>query len=96
MMKRLLQTLIRRLPSRREEMLATVAPPPRADRDAVARAYARLFDTDDGRLVMAHLQGQTLLRAVTPETPDSHIRFIEGQRALMHTILRFVAVGKGQ
>jgi hypothetical protein len=69
---------------------------PRADRDAVARAYARVFSSDEGQLVMAHLQGQTFLRTLTPDTPDSHIRFIEGQRALVHTILRFVAIGKGQ
>lgn len=69
---------------------------PVTDRAAIARAYARLFATDDGQLVMAHLQGQTFLRTMNPDTPDSHIRFIEGQRALVHTILRFVAIGKGQ
>lgn len=78
----------------KKERLMTVAPPPVADRDAVARAYARLFATDDGRLVMAHLQGQTFLRSLSPDTPDSHLRFIEGQRALVHTILRFIAIGK--
>lgn len=72
----------------------TLAPPPRADRDAVARAYARLFSSADGQMVMAHLQGQTFLRVLTPETPDSQIRFVEGQRALVHMILRFVALGK--
>ena len=81
------------LPRRHDAPLISVPVPP-ADRDAVARAYARLFNTDDGRLVLAHLQGQAFLRPHTPDAPDSHIRFFEGQRALVNTMLRLIAIGK--
>lgn len=83
------------MPRAREQAITIAATPP-MDRDSIARAYARLFSTEDGKLVMAHLQGQTFLRMHTPDTPDSHIRFTEGQRALVNTMLRFVAIGRTQ
>lgn len=64
------------------------------DRTAIARAYARLFGTTDGQVVISHLQSQTLLRAHGPDTPDNHIRYAEGQRALVTLILRQIAAGK--
>ena len=82
------------LPRRRDMPLMTAPAAVPADREAVARAYARLFSTDDGRLVLAHLQGQAFLRPHAPDTPDSHIRFFEGQRALVNTMLRLAAIGK--
>jgi hypothetical protein len=64
------------------------------DRDSVAKAYARVFSTDDGQLILAHLQAQTFLKGLSPDVAESHLRFLEGQRALVHSILRFVALGK--
>ena len=87
---------VQSLMPRAREHAITISTAPAMDRDTIARAYARLFSTDDGKLVMAHLQGQTFLRMHTPDTPDSHIRFTEGQRALVNTMLRFIAVGKTQ
>lgn len=79
----------------REPMFSMPAPAAvPMDRDTVARAYARLFSTEDGKTVLAHLQGQTFLRMHTPDTPDSHIRFTEGQRALVNTMLRLISIGK--
>ncbi len=87
---------VQSLMPRAREHAITISAGPAMDRDTVARAYARLFSTEDGKMVMAHLQGQTFLRMHTPETPDSHIRFTEGQRALVNTMLRFIAIGKTQ
>lgn len=92
-MHRLVQTM---MPRTRERMMTLPQQPASMDRDSIARAYARLFGTEDGKIVMAHLQGQTFLRMHTPDTPDSHIRFTEGQRALVNTMLRFIAIGKTQ
>ena len=91
-MHKFVQSLMPRV----REHAINIAAAPAMDRDTIARAYARLFSTEDGKLVMAHLQGQTFLRMHTPETPDSHIRFTEGQRALVNTMLRFMAIGKTQ
>ena len=91
-MHKFVQSLMPRV----REHAINIAATPAMDRDTIARAYARLFSTEDGKLVMAHLQGQTFLRMHTPDTPDSHIRFTEGQRALVNTMLRFMAIGKTQ
>jgi hypothetical protein len=87
-------TLLRKLFKRRDRPAPVVPDMPAADRGAVARAYARLFATNDGQLVMAHLQAQTLLRTHGADAPDAHIRYAEGQRALVTLILRQVAAGK--
>jgi hypothetical protein len=64
------------------------------ERRDIEKSYARLFTTDDGRRVLAHLQSLTLARAYGADAPDSQIRYAEGQRALVTTILRFIGAGK--
>ncbi|HYD97768.1 MAG TPA: hypothetical protein VEH84_00170 [Alphaproteobacteria bacterium] len=71
--------------------LEPAAPPPGHEAAAAAgaetaRAYARLFATADGRLVLAHLRSITLERALGPLATDSQLRMLEGQRALVAAI----------
>lgn len=61
---------------------------------SVERAFARLFSTEDGQKVLAYLQVLTFQRALGPVTPDEQLRYQEGQRALMATILRLIDRGR--
>jgi hypothetical protein len=67
--------------------------PPREARD-IERLYARLFSSEDGRRVLAHLQAVTFGRALGPASPDAQLRHMEGQRAMVATILRLVDRGR--
>lgn len=60
----------------------------------IERAFARLFSTDDGQKVLAYLQVLTFQRAFGPATPDEQLRYVEGQRSLMATILRLIDRGR--
>lgn len=77
---------------------ADILPPQPAIKDAgdVAKSYARIFSTEDGRRVLDHLQISTFHRATGPDTSDAHIRHLEGQRYLLSQILRFIERGKGR
>jgi hypothetical protein len=66
------------------------------EKRGIERSYARLFSTEDGQRVLAHLQGMTFLRAYGPDAEDNHIRYAEGQRALVASILRLIRAGKSQ
>lgn len=61
----------------------------------IERAFARVFSTDDGRAVLAHLQVMTFARAHGPDAPDQSLRYAEGQRALVANILRLIDRGRG-
>ncbi len=60
----------------------------------VERIFARLFSSDDGRRALAWLQVMTFHRAAGIETSDNHLRYMEGQRALVASILRMIDRGK--
>lgn len=60
----------------------------------IERIFARLFSSDDGRKVLAHLQVMTFSRAYGPEASDQQLRYAEGQRALVANILRLVDRGR--
>lgn len=60
----------------------------------VEKAFARLFSTDDGQRVLSHLQSVTFERALGAASPDQHLRYVEGQRALVAKILRLIDRGK--
>lgn len=60
----------------------------------VERAFARLFSSEDGQKVLAYLQALTFQRALGPVTPDEQLRYQEGQRSLMATILRLIDRGR--
>lgn len=59
--------------------------------EALARAYARCFNTPDGQIVLEHLQHHSLCRVIDPNMPQSHLRFVEGQRQLVLFICQMIA-----
>lgn len=84
----------RKLFKRKTEIVFWVPEPLSADRAAVERAYARTFTSDDGKVVLGHLQNLTFARAYGADVPEGHLRYAEGQRALVGTILRLVGAGR--
>lgn len=93
------ETLFRRhekIPMTAIERGAVYAPlqPSLSETADIERAFARLFSTEDGQKVLAYLQVLTFQRAFGPATPDEQLRYVEGQRSLMATILRFIDRGR--
>lgn len=66
---------------------------PHIETQEAAKAFTRLFATEDGQKVLGYLQRMTFQRVLGPESPDSHIRYNEGQRAVMAMILRMIERG---
>ena len=62
--------------------------------DPIAACFARCFQGGDGARALAHLRGLTLDRALGPQASDAQLRHLEGQRALVSTILALVARGR--
>ena len=60
----------------------------------IEKIFSRCFSTDDGRKVLAHLQVMTFSRAYGPDVADNHLRYAEGQRALVANILRLIDRGR--
>ena len=77
-----------------EAVVYAVPEPGRMEMRDIARTYARLFSSDDGRKVLAHLQVMTFHRALGATSPDEQLRYMEGQRSLVATILRLVDRGR--
>lgn len=67
----------------------------RLEKEQIEKAYARVFASDDGRMVLGHLQSIAFMRAYGAESSDAQIRYAEGQRALVATIMRLVNAGRG-
>jgi hypothetical protein len=65
--------------------------------DEVRIAYARAFGTAAGKQVLAHLRAQTIERQLPPDASVAALRFLEGQRRLVHSIetLANLAVTEG-
>lgn len=64
------------------------------DRRSVEKSYARLFASDDGKMVLGHLQNLTFARAYGADAPEGQLRYAEGQRALVGLILRWIHAGR--
>ena len=64
------------------------------ERRDIEKSYARVFSSDDGKKVLAHLQSISFMRAYGAEASDAQIRYAEGQRALVATIMRMVNNGR--
>jgi len=60
----------------------------------VEKSFARLFASEDGQKVLAHLQVITFHRALGPSVGDEQLRYMEGQRAMVATILRLIDRGR--
>lgn len=63
--------------------------------DDPAPSFARCFAGPDGERVLAVLRAMTLGRSLGPDAPDAALRHLEGQRALVATILALAARGRG-
>ena len=60
----------------------------------IEKSFARLFASDDGQKVLSHLQVITFHRALGPGVAGEHLRYMEGQRAMIATILRLIDRGR--
>ena len=67
----------------------------KVSREDMMKCYARLFSTDDGKRVLDHLQITTFMRSCGPESGDTMLRHMDGQRALVQQIMRMVETGRG-
>ena len=56
----------------------------------LARAFAGCFRGSHGQRVLRHLRALTLNRVLGPESPDSLLRYLEGQRQLVFYICTLV------
>ena len=66
----------------------------RSEQKEIERLFARLFSTDDGKKALAYLQVITFQRAQGASAPDEQLRYMEGQRSLMASILRLIDRGR--
>lgn len=66
----------------------------RLEQKEIERSFARVFSTDEGQKVLAWLQVMTFHRVAGANTPDEQLRYMEGQRSLMASILRMIDRGK--
>lgn len=72
----------------------TAPSPTRMQAADIERSFARLFSTQDGKNVLGYLQAVTFQRALGPSSSDEQLRYMEGQRAMMATILRLIDRGR--
>ena len=75
-------------------LIHTPHEPGKAEMREIEKAFARLFASDDGQKVLAHLQVVTFQRALGPGVADEQLRYMEGQRAMIATILRMIDRGR--
>jgi hypothetical protein len=68
--------------------------PNKTEMREIEKAFARAFATDDGQKVLSHLQVITFHRALGPGVADEHLRYSEGQRSMIATILRLIDRGR--
>ncbi|PWC56033.1 hypothetical protein TSO221_02995 [Azospirillum sp. TSO22-1] len=64
--------------------------------DDPAPSFARCFAGPDGARVVAALRAMTVERTLGPDASDAALRHLEGQRALVATILALAARGRGE
>lgn len=66
----------------------------RLEQKEIERSFARVFSTEEGKKVLAWLQVMTFQRVSGASTPDEQLRYMEGQRSLVASILRMIDRGK--
>lgn len=62
----------------------------------IAHQFTRLFSTAAGAQVLEHLKNITIGRILGPMASDAELRFLEGQRALIHQIDNLIKQGRVQ
>ena len=55
--------------------------------EEIRTAYARCFQTREGRIVLSHLRRITLERYLGPDSSSEELRHMEGQRHLVSAVL---------
>jgi hypothetical protein len=78
-----------------EENMAYTSHVSRLELKEIERSFARVFSTEEGKKVLAWLQVMTFHRAGTAQSSDEQLRFMEGQRSLVASILRLIERGRG-
>jgi hypothetical protein len=68
--------------------------PGRLEQRDIERTFARLFSTEDGKKILSYLQVITFHRTLGPGSPDEQLRYMEGQRSMVATILRLIDRGR--
>ncbi len=94
----MLKSILKKEPQGTEEapfIYTRPKPPPKELRE-IEKAYARLFASHDGQLVLSHLQATTFDRALGATSTDEQLRYTEGQRALVATVMRLIDRGRKQ
>ena len=76
------------------DLAYTASPLQRQEQREVEKSFARLFAGDDGQRVLAYLQVLTFHKAMSPDVGSEHMRYTEGQRALVASILRLIERGR--
>lgn len=66
----------------------------RLEQRDMEHAFTRVFNTEDGKKVLAWLQVMTFHRVAGSQTTNDQLRYMEGQRALVASILRMIDRGK--
>lgn len=64
--------------------------------DIQARRFARLFSTSDGKAALDYLKTLTTNRVLPASCTDAELRFLEGQRFLVHVMETLIRQGKEQ
>jgi hypothetical protein len=67
---------------------------PPVDETIIDAAYAQVFSTREGQIVLAHLQRQTVDAALSAEISDGALRMKEGERQLYRRILGRIENGR--
>lgn len=65
-----------------------------ADEDDLARAAALIFAGPDGARVLDHLRQRTLGARLPPSAYDRELWYLEGQRALVMSLLSLIHRGR--
>lgn len=65
-----------------------------AEQKNIDTLFARVFNSEDGKKIISYLQYITFHRALNSTASDEQLRFHEGQRALMASILRIIERGR--
>lgn len=66
----------------------------RLEQREIERTFARVFATDDGKKVLAWLQVMTFQKVNGINSSDDQLRYTEGQRSLVASILRLIDRGR--
>ena len=89
-----MKKLVRKLISPRKWSAYELSVPAVFNTRDVEKAFVRLFETNDGKKVLAYLQAVTFMRAAQMDAPNEMLRYMEGQRSLVALIQRMIERGK--